>query len=226
MGPSPRPVEAPARSRCSGRLRCADIVRLSLGGTACHTVGSRRWRSVTRGRSGVLGRGEGTQYYLSKSPLVRRARSAGLEDRFAARRPQRAAGEVHAVLDEASAGAFDYAGRDRPALLERGRIAQMGCLAVEGPRGLPRVAAARGQARDLPRDRVSPGSTSKRRRRRSSKARSRCLVDWRSSRGGVTALATARWPSATARMAALSLPCGPCAADGATPGDCQAPTAP
>src|SRR6266508_3647890 len=65
-------------------------------------------------------------------PVVVRVVVAGqgaeFEDRFGAGRAPAGAGDVHAVLDEVAAGAFDDAGRDRPAGVERGGVVRVGVL--------------------------------------------------------------------------------------------------
>ena len=57
------------------------------------------------------------------------------------------AGDVHAVFDEVPAGAFDYAGRDRPACCKRPRVVELVHLVGQVPGLLVRLLAlAHGQA--------------------------------------------------------------------------------
>jgi hypothetical protein len=51
------------------------------------------------------------------------------------------AGDVHAIFHEVATGAFDHAGRDRPAVLERGGVVEVGALVEEVGRAAVRVLA-------------------------------------------------------------------------------------
>ena len=51
---------------------------------------------------------------------------AQLQDRFGAGEAPAGAGDVHAIFDEMSARALDDPGRDRPRVLESGRVVEVG----------------------------------------------------------------------------------------------------
>lgn len=63
--------------------------------------------------------------------VVVAAQGPEFEDGFGAVEAPAGAGDVHAVLDEVPAGAFDDACGDGPALAERGRVVEVGGLVVE-----------------------------------------------------------------------------------------------
>jgi len=56
------------------------------------------------------------------------AEGSEFEDGFGAGESPAGSGDVHAVLDEVAAGAFDDAGGDGPAVVQRGRVVQVGRL--------------------------------------------------------------------------------------------------
>ena len=66
---------------------------------------------------------------------------AELEDRFGALEAPAGAGDVHAIFHEVPARAFDHAGRDGPAVLQRGGVVEVGALVEEVGRAAVRALA-------------------------------------------------------------------------------------
>src|SRR4029453_12782091 len=60
---------------------------------------------------------------------------AEFEDGFGAGQAPAGAGDVHAVLDQVAAGAFDHPGGDRPSVGQGGRVVQVGLLGQQVRRG-------------------------------------------------------------------------------------------